>query len=104
MIPFKVTEKTFHRFAQDRILSSYGLRIERADGPDVGPFLVKRANAVTYVGMTLEQLAELSGFDLAKFTVVRKRQITRFKSLPGHEIPLVGINNSPVVVKQQTPT
>lgn len=55
MIPFKVTEKTFHRFAQDRILSSYGLRIERADGPDVGPFLVKRANAITYVGMTLEQ-------------------------------------------------
>jgi len=84
MDPFRVSEKTFHRFAQVKILSNYGLQIERSDSYQDGPFILKSGNGATVyvVGVTLDILAEWSNFDQTQFTVTRTREITRCKTWP----------------------
>jgi hypothetical protein len=102
---FAITEKSFHRAAQILIFQKYGLLIVRSDSHRKcpGPFVVKKDDVATYVGMTLEELVMWSGIDLTEIRIIRTRKITRRKTWRGRWLYSGEANKSPKVVNQQVP-
>jgi hypothetical protein len=84
MACLEVTERSFFKAAADKILTESGFVVHRSDAAEMGPFLITTPEGVVlFKGLTVEQLAKVSKYDLTQFKVIRRRLITIHKTWPG---------------------